>query len=212
MTAQEIYNTYLSASRGAKNKPWKPRKDFEGFEKTENGILCTRLELFFKRFPQINPKEFFLAPYKLYVDEDYFELKFYLTQKAISCYTIVQKQKQEESPDADNQIQGLIQSVKFLAEKLLAQKTTFAKYYTKKNGYVFEPVTDYLENNITLYFLLALPNFDSIFDSMPEQDKEIYFKSFYKDIVKFKTRLNNSVKAKKIINESHKRLNQLEQS
>ena len=54
MTAQEIYNTYLSVSRGFKNKPWKPRKDFTGFDKTESGVMCLRLELFFKRFPQIN--------------------------------------------------------------------------------------------------------------------------------------------------------------
>ena len=209
MTAQEVYNTYLSVSRGAKNKPWKARKDFEGFDKTENGILCTRLELFFKRFPQINPRDFFLAPYKLYADEDYFDLKFYLSQKAISCYTIVQKQKQEESPDTDNQIWGIIQSVKFVASKLLAEKITFSDYCKRKNGYVYNAVLDYAENNITLYFLLALPGFDDIFDSMPIQDKEIYFKSFYKDIVKFKVRLNNSEKAKKIITESHIRLNQL---
>jgi hypothetical protein len=209
MTAQEVYNTYLSVSRGAKNKPWKARKDFEGFDKTENGILCTRLELFFKRFPQINPKDFFFAPYKLYADEDYFDLKFYLSQKAISCYTIVQKQKQEESPDTDNQIWGIIQSVKFVASKLLAEKITFSEYCKRKNGYVYSAVLDYAENNITLYFLLALPGFDTIFDSMPIQDKEIYFKSFYKDIVKFKVRLNNSEKAKKIITESHNRLNQL---
>lgn len=212
MTAQDIYNTFLSISRGSQNKPWKPRKNFENFEKTENGILCTRLELFFKRFPQINPREFFSAPYTLYKDEDHFELKFYLSQKAISCYTLVLKQKQEELPDTDNQIQSLIQSVSFIANKLLTRKVSFVTYYNTKNGYVFEPVTDYAEGNISLYFFLALPNFDTIFDSMPQQDKEIYCKSFYKEVVKFKTRLNNSVKARKIITESHKRLNQLEQS
>lgn len=210
MTAQEIYNTYLSVSRGAKNKPWKARKDFEGFEKSETGILCLRLELFFKRFPQIYPKEFFLAPYKLYKDEEYFELKFYLTQKAISCYTAVQKQKQEESPDSENHIQNIIDTVKFIASKCLEEKITFDQYLTQKNGYTWCIVKDYLDGKISLYFLLALPKFDTIFDSMPLQDKELYFKSFYLDIVKFKMRLNNSAKARKIINESIKRLNLLE--
>lgn len=210
MTAQEIYNTYLSISRGFKNKPWKARKDFDGFDKTEAGILCLRLELFFKRFPQINPKEFFTAPYVLYKDEEYFELKFYLTQKAISCYTNVQKQKQEELPDTDSQIQGIIESVKFVASKCLAKKITFEQYILSKNGYTWEVVQDYLESKITLYFLLALPSFEAIFDSMPLQDKELYFKSFYKDVVKYKIRLNNSAKAKKIITESIKRLNLLD--
>lgn len=210
MTAQEIYNTYLSVSRGAKNKPWKPRKDFDGFEKTENGVLCIRLELFFKRFPQINPKEFLLAPYKIYKDEDYFDLNFYLTQKAIKCYTILQKQKVEESPDSKDQIESILQSVKFVAGKLLNDKIDFATYYTRKNGYTYGVITDYAKGNINLYFLLALPGFDAIFDSMPEQDKELYFKSFYKDVVKYKMRLNNSEKAKKLINESFKRLTLLD--
>lgn len=210
MTGPEIYNTFLSVSRGAKNKPWRPRKDFDGFDKTEDGSFCIRLEMFFKRFPQINPRDFFLAPYKLYKDEDFFNLKFYLTQKAISCYSIVQKQKLEELPDSENQIQGIITSVKFIGNKLVANQISFKDYCNRKNGYTYELVTDYTQNHITLYFLLALPNFDTIFDSMSEQDKELYFKSFYKDIVKFKMRLNTSVRAKKILNESFKRLNLLD--
>lgn len=212
MTVPEIYNTYLSISRGSKNKPWKPRKDFDGFEKTEAGLLCLRLELFFKRFPQINPREFLEAPYKLYKDEDYFELKFYLTQKAISCYTILQKNKLEESPDSDSHINNIIETVKFIATKCLAERCSFKDYYTKKTGYTWDVVNDYKEGRIDLYFFLALPNFDAIFDSMPAQDKELYFKSFYKDIVKFKMRLNNSVKAKKIITESIIRLNTLDKT
>jgi hypothetical protein len=210
MTAQEIYNTYLSVSRGFKNKPWKPRKDFTGFDKTESGVMCLRLELFFKRFPQINPKDFLIAPYKLYKDEDYFDLKFYLTQKAISCYTIVQKNKQDELPDSDNQISFILESIKFVATKCVSKKINFKQYCASKAGYVYEPILDYMENNISIYFLLALPNFDTIFDSMPEQDKEIYLKNVFKDVVKFKLRLNTSVKAKKILTESIKRLNLLD--
>lgn len=210
MTGPEIYNTYLSVSRGSKNKPWKPRKDFTDFEKTEAGVLCLRLELFFKRFPQINPREFFLAPYELYRDEDYFELKFYLTQKAISCYTIVQKQKQDLSPDTDEQLNFILTSVKYVAEKCVTERIKFNSYYTRKNGYVHDCILDYTDNRVSIYFLLALPNFNTIFDSMLEQDKKIYFKNTYNDIVKFKTRLNNSVKAKKLLNESIKRLTLLD--
>ena len=212
MGPEEIYNIYLSTSRGLKNKPWKPRKDFEGFDKTEQGLLCLRLSLFFKRFPKINVKEFFSAPYLLYKDEEYFDLKFYLTQKAINCYTLIQKQKLEQSPDSDSQIQSIIQSVKFVAAKLLSEKIELKTYTSLKKGYTLEVISDYMEGNINLYFLLALPGFDTIFDSMPEQDKELYLKHIYKDIVKFKMRLNTSVKAKKIIIESIKRLTQLDKT
>ena len=43
MNVPEIYNTYLSISRGSRNKPWKARKDFDGFEKTGDGFICQRL-------------------------------------------------------------------------------------------------------------------------------------------------------------------------
>ena len=206
MTPEEVYNLYLSISRGLKNKPWKPRKDFEGFDKTESGILCLRLSTFFSRFPQIRPKEFMEAPYKLYKDEDYFDLKFYLTQKAISCYTTVQKLKQEEQPDSDSHISNIIETVKYIGSKCLSEKINFEQYCSKKTGYTWEIVNDFVNGKINLYFLLALPKFYRIFDTIPEQDKELYFKSSYKEIVKFKMRLNTSVKAKKIINESIKRL------
>jgi hypothetical protein len=44
---------------------------------------------------------------------------------------------------------------------------------------------------------------------MQSQDKELYLKTIAVDIVKFKMRLNNSSKAKKIINEAFKRINEL---
>jgi hypothetical protein len=206
MTPEEIYNLYLSTSRGLKNKPWKPRKDFEGFDKTEQGILCLRLSLFFKRFPQINPRDFLAAPYILYKDEEYFDLKFYLTQKAISCFSLVQKQKQEESPDTNNQIQSIIESVKYIASKCMTENVGFVDYCKRKNGYTWDIVKDYVDNKINLYLLLMLPSFQEMYDNTPVQDKELYFKNFYQDIVKYKMRLNNSVKAKKIITESIKRL------
>lgn len=207
MTSQEVYNTYLSVSRGIKNKPWKPRKDFTDFDKTEQGHLCIKLSFFFTKFPQISPKDFFQAPYLLYKDEDYFDLKFYLTQKAISCYTSVQKLKQEESPDSPGQISSIIDSVKFIAEKCIKQNISFQDYCSQKNNYVPEMVLDFANKNINLYLLLNLPNFIVIFDMMAEQDKEIYLSSFYKNIAKYKIKLNNSSKAKKIIHESIKRLN-----
>jgi len=44
---------------------------------------------------------------------------------------------------------------------------------------------------------------------MQSQDKEIYLKTIADDIVKFKIRLNNSSRAKKIIAEGLKRINEL---
>ena len=78
MTAAEqyIYNCYLETSRKLNNKPFKYRKDFEGFEEKEEYILVSKLSRFFAKYSNINIKDFFEAPYFVY-NEKYFDLKFF---------------------------------------------------------------------------------------------------------------------------------------
>jgi len=209
MSVEQVYNTYLSVSRGHQNKPWKARKDFEGFDKTPDGILCVRLDMFFKRFPQINIKDFLLAPYVIYKDEEHFPLNFYLTQKAIACYSLLQKQRAEELPDTDGHIKHILESLKHIASICVNEKITLQQYCNSKDGYTWRCLEDYRNKYLNLYVLLSLPNFEFIFNNMQSQDKEIYLKTVADDIVKFKMRLNNSSKAKKIITEGLKRINEL---
>jgi len=192
------------------NKPWKARKDFDGFDKTPDGILCTRLDMFFKRFPQINAKDFLLAPYVIYKDEDHFPLNFYLTQKAIACYSLLQKQRQEELPDTDSHIKDIIESLKYIATTVLNEKITLATYCNAKAGYTWRILEDYNSKKLNVYVLLSLPCFDSVFDKLQQQDKEIYLKSVANEVVKFKMRLNASDKAKKIISEGLKRISAIQ--
>jgi len=209
MSIEQVYNTFLSVSRGHMNKPWKARKDFEGFDKTPDGILCVRLDMFFKRFPQINVKDFLLAPYVIYKDEEHFPLNFYLTQKAIACYSLLQSQRAEELPDTDGHVKHILESLKYLATTCINEKITLKQYSNLKTGYTWRCLEDYRNKQINLYVLLSLPGFDTMFNSMQVQDKEIYLKTVANDIVKFKMRLNNSDKAKKIITEAFKRINEL---
>ena len=209
MSVEQVYNTYLSVSRGHQNKPWKARKDFEGFDKTPDGILCVRLDMFFKRFPQINIKDFLLAPYVIYKDEEHFPLNFYLTQKAISCYSLLQKQRQEELPDTEGHIKHILDSLKHVASICVNEKISLNTYSKSKSGYTWRCLEDYINKKLNLYVLLALPSFDSIFNELHVQDKELYLKSIANDIVKYKLRLNNSSKAKKIILEAFKRINDI---
>jgi len=204
MNASHIYNTYLSVSRGSQNKPWRARKDFDGFETTIDGVLCKKLEFFFKKFPQINIKEFFQAPYTIYKDEQHFPLKFYTTQKAIAVYSTVQKQKLEESPDTSNQIEDIKKSLKHIGLTCLERKITFENYCYEKNGYTYTPVVDYNNKLINIYVLIKLPSFESIINSFNLQDKELYLKNIHNSIGKFKLRLNMSTRAKNLIDEGFK--------
>jgi hypothetical protein len=209
MSIEQTYNTYLSVSRGHKNKPWKARKDFEGFDKTPDGILCLRLDMFFKRFPQISVKDFLMAPYVIYKDEEHFPLNFYLTQKAIACYSLLQNQKLEELPDTESHTKHILESLKYIATVCVNEGITLNTYCNTKSGYTWRCIEDYNEKKLNLYVLLSLPNFDTIYNEMHLQDKQLYLKSITSDIVKFKMRLNSSDKAKKIITEAFKRINKL---
>mgnify|MGYP006267054013 CR=1 FL=1 len=209
MSVEQVYNTYLSVSRGHQNKPWRARKDFTGFDKTPDGILCVRLDLFFKRFPSINIKDFLLAPYAIYKDEEHFPLNFYLTQKAIACYSLLQSQRAEELPDTESHVKHILESIKYLASICINEKITLKKYADQKTGYTWRCIEDYRNKQINLYVLMSLPGFQTIFDVMPPQDREIYLKHLANDIVKYKIRLNTSERAKKIIQEGLKRINEL---
>lgn len=203
MNVPEIYNAYLGTSRRAMNQPWKARKNFDDFEKTPDGIICRKLELFFKKFPQISPYEFFKAPYEVYKDGSTFPLNFYTTQKAIAVYTALQKQKQEESPDTENQIKNIKDSLKYIAKQCFEQKITLEQYSSSKGGFSYAPASfvDFAEKRINIYVLIKLPFFDVQLNSLNLQDKELYLKETFNNIAKYKMRLNTSTRAKSLIDE-----------
>lgn len=206
MNVSQIYNTYLSVSRGSQNRPWKARKDFKDFENTSDGVYCRKLELFFKKFPQIDVKDFFNAPYVIYKDESYFPLKFYVTQKAIAVYTALQKQKLEEGPDTTDQIEDIKKSLKHIGLTCIERKITFEQYCNEKTGYTYTPVLDFNNKLINIYVLIKLPSFDTIVNSFNLQDRELYLKNIHNNLGKFKLRLNMSTRAKFLIDEGFKLL------
>ena len=85
---QVIYNKYLAISRLMLKKPFKLRKDFKGFENTKNYLYVQKLANLFNRNPEIDLQLFFEAPFKIYKDESYFDLKFYNSRKALKVYRI----------------------------------------------------------------------------------------------------------------------------
>ena len=201
MNVPEIYNAYLATSRGAMNQPWRPRQNFDDFDKTPDGFICKRLELFFKKFPQISPREFFRAPYEVYKDETHFPLNFYTTQKAIAVYTALQKQKKEESPDSENQIADIKKSLKYIATRCFERKITLEQYCSVKTGYAYQSFIDFAEKHINIYVMIKLPFFDTQLNSFNLQDKELYLKDSFNNIAKYKMRLNASARAKSLIDE-----------
>lgn len=199
MNHEVIYNTYLSVSRGARNQPWRARKDFSDFEKSEEYPYTKKLELFFNKFPQINVKDFFLAPFIVHKDTEYLPISFYTTQKAIATYSIWKKQKLEESPDSESHINDIKRTLKFIATTCINEGISLTEYCHKNSGYTTQPFIDFLANEVNIYVLISLPNFEEQLNILCNQDKQIYLKDLCNNIGRFKSKLFTSSRAKSLI-------------
>jgi hypothetical protein len=97
---QRIFNKHLAVSRSLRNKPFKLRQNFDNFEQDPKYIHIKRLSIFFSKYPDVNMDTYFLSPYKLYPDVQYFDLAYFASPRAIKSYTIYKQQLFQESPDA----------------------------------------------------------------------------------------------------------------
>lgn len=87
---KKIYNEHLKESRKSKNLPFKTRKKFEKLDDTTK-LCLQKLEVFFKKHSDISISEFFKASYFVYPNDEYLNLKFFTTLKAINAYKIYKK-------------------------------------------------------------------------------------------------------------------------
>ena len=89
-----LYNEHLKESRRIKNLPYKKRKNFEKINETTK-LCLKKLALFFINNKDVFPSNFFRAPYSIYSEDEFFDLKFYTSQKAIKVYKIFMESKKE---------------------------------------------------------------------------------------------------------------------
>lgn len=90
---KQIYNLHLKEYRKAKNQPYRERKNFDKLSEDKKTVL-TRLSLLFNNNRDIIISDFFKAPYEVYQDGTFFDLKFFTSQKAIKIYKIFIESKQ----------------------------------------------------------------------------------------------------------------------
>lgn len=152
---EAIYNSYLYASRSAKNKPTRFRKDFSKL-KDVDFVAVKKLSLFFCKHTNINYQDWFIAPYKVYSKDDYYELKFYNTRKALKCYTIYMREKEVSDPDSVENITALKSGLKFVAEFCKENKLTVKQYIFHVTGNMPTCLLHLQEHKINFYLLHAL--------------------------------------------------------
>lgn len=152
---KKIYNSFLRASRTSKNKPFTLRQNFDNITSTVE-VALKKLDRFFISHPSVKYYDFFTAPYSIYKDQEFFDLKFYTTMKALKCYT--EYIKQLEYSDSDSEViierckECCINIYKFCKE----QNITLQEYKTRQAGNIPLYIQHLKDHKINFYIIHGL--------------------------------------------------------
>jgi len=204
ISENELYNLYLSVSRSSRSKPFKLRTNFDGFDETESGVYIKKIATFLSKYPQIKPYAYFKAPFELYPDEEYFDLSYFCSQKAVKAYTTYMKRKLDQSPDNEEQIQFIKDSIHFIGMFCLKNKISINDYLTYKTGSIPYWVDHLKSYNISIYSLLEFSDLSNIIYTLPKDIKEMAIPEIVNNLHIYKSRYISSVNAKNVVKEGIK--------
>jgi hypothetical protein len=172
---QFIYNAYLIASRRAKNQPVRLRKDFSKIT-DEVYIQLKKLGSFFEANKSIPLNEFFWSPYEAYSEDEFFDLGFYTTRKAIVAYTRYMHKKETQDPDSDNCINDCKQALKTIYNYCVDHKSTLQRYKLDTGIPAF--LLHLKEHKINFYIIHGL-DVDRSLKNIEQELLDFYCKDFY---------------------------------
>ena len=164
-TEESIYNSHLYTSRSVKNKPVRLRNNFDNL--SEKDVVCLKkLSRFFSSYRNINYTDWFTAPYKVYTEDDqYFDLHFFTTRKALKCYTMYMKQRETQDPDSDETINHIKECLSFVYSYCRDNNLTLEQYKVSVSGNMPTVLMHLKEHKITFY-MLHLLEVDAIIKSV----------------------------------------------
>ena len=201
-TEKRIYNTFLAISRKKQNKPFKLRQDFEDFEQDEKFPAIKKLAYFFERFPNIDINDYFLAPYSIYVNDEntYYDLQFYLSQKARSVYTMHMKKKESVDADSEENLKKCRESLMFIYKYCKSKDCSVKEYLViKEENSLLPAFAVHLKHrDINVYALFAFEDFENKFFQIPADLLEFIFGSLYNDFAQLRRKFVMSEKCKQI--------------
>ena len=209
---QRVYNCYLSTTRSALKQPFTLRKDFSDFtEESEYYRYTKKLAMFFRKFPNIDMQQYFRAPFEIYKDGEQYDMKFFISQKAIALYSMYVKRLNDESPDSPDQILHIRNSLVFIIKFCRDNHISIDNYiYYKSPGATTEDfLTHYRNRNVSIYVLLKMPGFENVVYSLDEELRELFFDDVLDKISTFKIRLYKSDKAKPLIEKTINSIKQI---
>lgn len=198
---KRIYNAFLIASKRAKNKPFRLRNNFTDIS-DEIYICLKKLGAFFNTNQTISCNDFFWAPYEVYSKEEYFDLSFYNTRKAIIAYTQYMRKKETLDPDSESCIEGCKAALKNIYTFCLTHAITLNDYKNSPN-----PIPPFLvqlkEHTINFYILHGLDIERKVKQIEPEL-LDFYTKDFYNLFYQTRTKFLTSNRLKTVVRDGLK--------
>lgn len=198
---KRIYNTFLAVSRKKQNKPFKLRENFSNFEQDKNYQNIKKLSHFFNRFGEIDINDFILAPYAIYENDvdAYYELSFYLTQKARKVYSLYMKKKDSNNIESEQTIQKCKDSILFIYKFCKEKKIPLNDYILQKTGCIVPDFCVHLkERKVNIYTLLAIEGFEQKFFEIPKDIFALMFGNKYNDFAKIRMMFLRSDNCKRV--------------
>lgn len=195
---EDIYNTHLRISRTKKNLPFTLKKDFSNIQEHEKYAVLLKLKNFFERNSYVNINDFIEAPYVVYEDEDYFDLDFYLTQKAVKSYNLYRRKKTYSEPDSEIQKKAVTDGLMFIYRFCKDHNLSIEGYFNHKDGAINTIFLHLKQKNISVYNCLAYENFQTIMNQNNYELLEFMLGDVVSKISIFRTKFYTSKACKKI--------------
>jgi|TARA_B100001094_G_C18089261_1_gene749511 hypothetical protein len=172
-----IYNSFLYTQRTSQNKPFRPRQNFDKVSGTEEASL-KKLFLLLSKYNHINYNDYFIAPYKIYGKDNYFDLAFYNTTRALKCYTMYMKDKELSDPDNAETIKTAKECIKFIHKYCTQNNLTLSQYKNTIEGTIPVPLQHLREHKINFYTLHSL-NIETKLKQLDNQLLDFIVKDYY---------------------------------
>lgn len=204
---KNIYNSYLYSSRSAQNKPTRLRKDFSKL-KDEDYILLKKISAFFSMHNHINYADWFNAPYCIYSKDEYFDLKFFNTRKALKCYSIYMKQRELAKPDSKEVLQAVKDGFRFIAKYCIKNSLTLDEYTKHYTNNMPTCLLHLQEHRLNFYTLHAL-GVESLIKTIEKDILDFVIKDFQTIFVETRTKFFSCMTLKSVATDTKNKVKQI---
>jgi hypothetical protein len=205
---KQLYNSYLAISRSARGKPFTIRKDFTDIEPEKLHDL-KRISSLLSKYPHIKSEDYFKAPFDLYPDVEFFDLKYFANMTGVTAYTNYRKKIETLPPDHEKQLEYIAESLKFIARFCLDNKIKLEQYTESQTGVTFDWMKHLKRHKISVFVLMEFPDVYDKIIKVPEDEREILLGEFGKYYLGYKTKYLSSEKAKILVKQGLEKVKKL---